>query len=582
MSNSTFNRRQLLLGGAGLAALGLTAAACGGGDDETSGGGSTTSAGSQPTGDAGAGSTGGGSAGSGGASPSGSASGAASGPLPPARVPFTGVTPDLPAGDHGIPAGFYHYPDNPPTFVKHSLGSGDEIKFLLQQGDAPAAPVNNNKWWQNLNTALNTKLDINSIESASYQQKFQVSIAGGDLPDVVQVVSIADMPNVLDKYFVDLTDYLGGDKIKAYPGLASIPTATWQIPELNGRLWGITQPRPSAGVVASTRGDLLKGFGVSTSSPELSSGQDFLDLCKELTDTKRNRYAIGEQPNSWVLNAVLEMMGAPNLWQEEGGKFTSINESDQMKDALTQVAAMWKAGYIHPDSFATPGSNYVWWSGGITSIYFQAFTGWSSYAILNPSWDIGVLTAPKWDGGGIADKILGVAGYGAYVAIKKAKDDRVKEILNVLDYIASPFGTKEFLDVNFGAEGVDYTLDGADPVATKTGASDHMYHIQYCGAQARVNLYVPGNQDLVKAQHDYLSKVLPTGVSDPTWGLYSPTLSSKGATADKTLLDFKGDIIQGRKSISDYDGALKAWVSAAGDDERKEYEEAYAKAHGGS
>jgi putative aldouronate transport system substrate-binding protein len=500
----------------------------------------------------------------------------------PAHVPFTGVKPDLPAGEYGVLAGFYHYPANPPKFINHSMGKGGDITFLLQVGDAPASPLGKNKWWQALNTAVNANLKMNAIESAQYLPKFQTTIAGGDLPDVVQVVTIADMPDVLDKDFTDLTPYLAGNAIKEYPGLASIPTATWQISTLDNRIWGIAQPRESTGQIASTRGDLLKGFGISSNSPELSNGQDFLNLCKELTDTKRSRYAIGEQPNTWVLNAVLEMMDAPNVWKVEGGKFTSVNETDQMKDALTQVTAMWKAGYIHPDSFTTPGSNYIWWSGGITSIYFQGFSGWSSYASLNPTWDIGVLTAPKWNGGGIANKALSVAGYSAYVGLKKAKTDRVKEILSVLDYVAAPFGTQEFLSVNYGVKDVDYTLNGSDPVTTDTGKTDRLYDIQYCGAQGRVNLYVPGNDALVKAQHDYLVKVMPTGVANPTQGLYSPTASSKGATANKNLQDVESDIIQGRKPISVWDDAVKAWMQAAGSAEATEYEQAYAKANGGS
>jgi putative aldouronate transport system substrate-binding protein len=130
-------------------------------------------------------------------------------------------------------------------------------------------------------------------------------------------------------------------------------------------------------------------------------------------------------------------------------------------------------------------------------------------------------------------------------------------------------------------EGVDYTLDGSDPVATKAAASDRPQGLSYCGSQQYVNVYVPGNEPLVNAEHAYLASVLPTGVSNPAWGLYSATASTKGATADKNLLNIEADVIQGRKSISAWDDAVKTWVKAAGDDERKEYEEAFAVAQNG-
>ena len=572
MKSTSFGRRRFLASAVGGAVGAAALAACGGNSPKSSGSTTNVSSSSPPTTGA-TGATG----------ASGSPSSAAA-PVP-TYVPYPGATPDIAAEAHGVPAGFFHYPANPQSFINHPMGNGEDITFLLE-GNNIATPLSKNKWWQGINSAVKANLKIETVTntgtSVTYTSKLQVSIAGNDLPDVVQLVTVPSFPQVLEKDFTDLTDYLAGDAIKAYPGLASIPTATWQIPTLNGRIWGVAQSRPAAGQIASTRGDLLKGFGVSSNSPQLSSGQDFMDLCKELTDVKRGKYAIGEQPNTWVLNAMLEMQGAPNSWKEENGTFTSVYETDEMKAALEQTTNIWKAGYIHPDAFVTPGNNYTWWSGGITSIYFQSIAGWAAYAVPNPTWDIGVITLPKWSGGGAANKILGVAGYGDFVAIKKASQAKVQEILRIFDFFAAPFGTKEYLAMNWGAEGTDYTLNGNDPVATATAKSDSPQGLGYCGSQTFVNIYVPGNQTLVTAVHDYLASVLPTGVPNPTWGLYSDTAATKGTTANQNLQNVEADIIQGRKSMSDWDAAVKAWVQAAGDAERKEYEQAFAAQHGGS
>jgi putative aldouronate transport system substrate-binding protein len=499
-------------------------------------------------------------------------------------VPYNGAAkPDVPAGEHGVPAGYYHFPADPQKFLTSPPGKGGDVSFILQ-GTAIAVPEGRNKWWQAINQAVNANLKINAVNNAgsstTYEAKVQTTIAGGDLPDVMQLIPLPRMPEVLESEFEDLTPYLAGDAIKEYPGLASIPTATWQIPTLNGKIWGVAQPRPAAGQSANTRGDLLKQYGIDTNSPALSSGQDFLDLCKAISDPKKNKYAMGEQPNTWVLNATKEMCSAPNNWKEEGGKFTSVNETDEMKDALDLVVQMWNLQYIHPSSFATPENNYVWWRGGTTTIFFQSFVGWTGAQVGYPTFDVGVLTLPKWDGGGAAPKILGVAGYGAYVSLKKAKPERIKELLGIINFIAAPFGTQEFLTVNYGVKDVDYKLNGPDPVQTDQGKSEVPGGLGYCGAQGAVNLYVPGNKELVDAEHKYLTSVLPTGVPDPTWGLYSETASTKGATADKNLRDVTADIIQGRKKMSDWDSAVQSWLKAAGEAERQEYEKAFAAANG--
>lgn len=497
----------------------------------------------------------------------------------PKYVAYTDVKPDLPAGPHGVPAGYFHYPANPAPFVKHQLGNGDKISFLVQS--TGMTPKNQNAWLQGLIKAVKTDLDVTIIPSADYLNKFQVAIAGGNLQDVVQITTVANMPQVLEKEFADLSDYLSGDNIKNYPGLASIATAAWSIPMLNGRIWGVPQSRSAAGSIVSTRGDTLKKFGINDASPQLKNGNDMIELCKALTDKKRGKFAFGTQPNTFILSAFLEMAGAPNGWRVSNGNFTSSYETDEMKLALEQVTKIWKAGYVHPDSFTTPGQNIVWWSGGITSLYVQSFAGWSSYSRTNPTWDMGVLVLPKWNGGGLADKILGVAGYGQYAGIKKAKPARIKEILRVLDYFAAPFGTQEFLTMNFGAKGVDYTLQGTDPIATEKAATDGGFGLSYCGSQVYQNLYVPGQNQIVKDEHAYLTKLLPTGVSDPSWGLYSETAATKGATAGTTMLNAQGDIIQGRRKLSEWDSLVKTWRQQAGDRMRGEYEKAYGKLHSG-
>ncbi len=543
--SSSLDRRRFLAGAAGVAGLavsGVTLAGCGGG-------------------------------GSGAAAPN-----KKSVPLP-TFVPYDGVKADLPAGPHGVPAGYYHYPADPVPFVKHKLGSGSSISWLVQ--GTGSTPKNKNKWLQAVMKAVNSDFQISLIPSADYLKKFQVAIAGGDLQDVVQLQGVANMPQVLEKEFADLSDYLSGDNVKNYPGLASIATAAWQIPMLNGRLWGVPQPRAAAGNIVSTRGDTLKKFGIGDASPVIKSGAEFLDLCKNLTDKKRGKYAFGTQPNTFVLSALLEMAGAPNNWKMQGGKFVSANETDEMKLALEQVTKMWKAGYIHPDSFSTPGENITWWSGGITSLYVQSFAGWSGYSKTNPEWQQGVLRLPKWQGGGPAIKLLSISGYGAYAGLKKAKPARIKEILRILDYIASPFGTKEYLDMNFGVKDLDYTLKGTDPVTTQQGTSDNLQGLFYCGSQLYQNLYVANMPDVVKAEHTYLTSVLPTGITDPSSGLYSQTASTKGATANMTLNNAQGDIIQGRRPLSDWDALVKTWRQQAGDAMRGEYEKAYESLHSG-
>jgi putative aldouronate transport system substrate-binding protein len=572
---SPIGRRRFMTGAAMLAASGAAVAACGGGKPTASGqtsqsGGPTGSASSAPGGSNGIAAS--------------TASSTSGGAKPPTLVPFTGVIPDLPAGAHGVPAGYYHYPANPPQFLPGPFGNGGTVTMFLQSTGI-SVPEAKNHWWQALNKALNVDINYQIASFTEYNQKFAVQVAGGDLPDIAQIIPVNGLQQVLEKEFTDLTDYLSGDAIKEYPGLASIPTASWQIPTINGRIWGIPQARSAAGMILSFRGDLLDKYGVPLEdtawgpTPSVHSGQDFLDLCKELTDAKHNRWAMGAGPTVWALPGVLEMMEAPNVWAEKDGQFTSVNQSPQMKEALDMVGQIWKKGYLHPDSFATPAKNLTWFTGGITSLYFQSISGWKGFDVQYPSWKTGVIRAPKWGGGGFAAKALAVAGYvGGFPGLKKASPSRVKELLRIIDYLAAPFGCKEYLLANYGVEGVDYTLKGSDPVTTSAYSSEAM-PIYYVATQGNVAVYAPTDPDLVKHEHAYLAAVLPTGMTNPAQGLYSETALGAGVAADAALQAVQADIIQGRRKVSDWDAAVKTWLQQAGNAEAKEYSEAYAAAH---
>jgi putative aldouronate transport system substrate-binding protein len=301
-------------------------------------------------------------------------------------------------------------------------------------------------------------------------------------------------------------------------------------------------------------------------------------FCKEVSSPKRHQWAFGTSPTNFILPYLLEMMGAPNGWSVDGGKFTSVNESPQMKEALAQLAKMWKLGYVHPDSIASPDKNYTWWQGETTIFYIQSFAGWSSYQTTYPSWQLGVVPPPRWHGKGLARKALGLPGYPDFPVFKKTGKARVEELLEICNYLAAPFGTQEYLTVNYGVRGRDYTEKNGVLKPTDYAAAEQM-PIGYIGSQRYVSLYMPNDPESVKAQHKFLSDVLPDGVSNPAQGLYSETNLTKGASAGNDLTDLKEAIIQGRKPVSAWDDGVKKWRQVAGDKIRSEFEAAYAKTH---
>lgn len=482
----------------------------------------------------------------------------------PAHIPFDGPKPDL-AGDTaiGVPNGYLSYPDPAPSTGRVPLKLSAPVEFMVQSTPS-ATPRTRNERWKAVERDLGTELRVTGADSTQYTAKFQTAVGGDTLSEITQVPAVPQLPQVLERMFTDLTPYLSGDNIQKYPSLANLPSATWDMCMVNGRIWGLTNARIVAGTVLMTRGDLLEARGIPQ-MPTLASGEDFLDLCTELTDRSQGVFAIGQVPQNWTLPVILESLGAPNGWRVDNGQWTSAYEDPAYERALEIVTTMWSSGVIHPNSFTDLSSTQSWFEVGTTALFAQNFASWVAQWSLKP-FPVGVVKMPKWDGGGLAPKHLGAPGYADFVGLRKTNDEhRIDELLRVADYLASPFGTAEYLSLWYGVEGRQYTLSNHQVSLIPDAPNETVSGLSYFGGTSAINLYSPSAPDRARVWFDYCRDVIPDGVKNPSIGRFSDTKVTKGAVADRKLNDLMSDIIQGRTSLSQWAPAVRRWKTDAGD-----------------
>ena len=97
-----------------------------------------------------------------------------------------------------------------------------------------------------------------------------------------------------------------------------------------------------------------------------------------------------------------------------------------------------------------------------------------------------------------------------------------------------------------------------------------MLPIRYL-ADSPFTIYQPGRPQDANTQHAYQALEIPTGIQNPTVGLFSNAAATDNATADKKFTDAVNEIIQGRQPMSQLDSLISTWRKAAGDQMRKEY-----------
>src|SRR5690606_15649670 len=112
--------------------------------------------------------------------------------------------------------------------AEEAPGDGTPVTFMGPTSFAAPPPLRNNTFWQEMNARVGSDLDINLTPAGEYDAKFATSVAGDQLPDMFYIGGMASLPQFMTSKAADLTEYLSGDNILNYPGLANIPTDSWR------------------------------------------------------------------------------------------------------------------------------------------------------------------------------------------------------------------------------------------------------------------------------------------------------------------------------------------------------------------
>lgn len=489
----------------------------------------------------------------------------------PTYTKYGEIKPDLPGTDVVLD-GFLKYPANPVKAITDVPGDGKPITFMTNIPGAIPPSVDKNQFWQELNKRLGSELQISMASNDEYNDKFATRIAGGDLPDILNVPpGTPQIPGLLKAKAMDLTEHLSGDAVKKYPFLANIPTEFWKGCVFNGAIYGVPVPRGmSRTSLPLYRSDLLAAKGIKDPAPK--NFEEFFDICKEMTAAKENRWAWTRVPTSYLRM----MLGLPNNWKQEGGKFTSVFEADGNEDALEAARKMVAAGVVNPDTFsAKAAARKQWFNGGIAAFDYDSFVAWNQYYSDNTAGDafgVNMLDVPGFSSGD--GKVWMGAALNNVTAFNKSTKHSAETLLKVANWMAAPFGTEEYLFRKYGVAGRHYTMQGTDPVPTKTGVVETGIGLQYI-SDSTLALYWAGKPDVPRNQHKIQQKIADRLVYDASYGLYSETMSKQWGQLTGVLTDLENQIVQGKKPVSDWAPAVKTFLSSGGEKIRGELQDAF-------
>ncbi|MBV9599899.1 MAG: hypothetical protein JOZ87_23995 [Chloroflexi bacterium] len=507
----------------------------------------------------------------------------------PTHVPLAGIKPDVPASDDGLlDAGFVNYPANPLKTVQDTPGSSSEITAVTWTTGAPPTPMESNQLWQAVNQALGVTLKISIQAQADYATvKLPTVVAGDDLPDILYIAPntvIPEYPTFLKSKMADLTPYLSGDAVKDYPNLANIPTIAWRQMVLNNTIYGIPCANSLFLWVHWMHQDLLDADGLKPPR----NADEYKQLAVHFTRPDQNLYGLGAESsvgmgmtNGWMTG----IFGAPNGWvlDKNTGKLTYTLETDQYRAAVAYARDLWAAGAYTPNALQY---NLVSARNDMAAQRFafrmDAFAVasdlfWAAAARRDPPGNPRIVPPfPAMDGG--TPTYWPTSGILGYSVIKQAPPERLKEILRVLNWLAAPLGTQEYLLKTYGLKDVHWTPDdNGNPILTDRGKADATVPFHYLTRAPNV-LYWPQTPQKTPYMHDVQTAIYPYLSLNATDAYYSPTNASKSPALNTALNDKLNDIVVGRQPLEAFDQAVKDWQTGGGNQMRQEFEQAIAAA----
>ncbi|PYI50790.1 extracellular solute-binding protein [Paenibacillus flagellatus] len=424
---------------------------------------------------------------------------------------------------------------------------------------------NDNVLLKEMQKRTNTNLKIEWIPDSTYDDKINVLLASGKLPDMVFIEN-SDAPQVrtlVDQgVFWDLTPF-----IKEYKNLSRADLKeTWDTSKINGKNYSIPRYYASfgGGVFPQLRKDWLDKLGLKV--PETID--DFYNVLKAFKEKDPDGngkndtipFSTSSSYIGWVYALFNETVGS---WkQKPDGKIVPIITEPESRDALLWIKKAYDEG-LFPSDFAILKLSQL---GDLVKSGKAGGVGWS----MPNAWPLTeaarktdpkatmlplpYMISPK----GNRYTHSGTPFYGEYFIPKSVPEAKVKRILAFMDYGYSQEGN----DLAFwGVKDVHYKEDNGKKVPTEQAKTDKIAESGATTLWATIdpesNIKVNGTpDDYYKLLQGVLAERSKTRIYNHGERTFSQANITLYPDFSKKITDMRTKVVLGQESIEAYDALV--------------------------
>lgn len=495
-----------------------------------------------------------------------------SGVLPKQQNITLDIKPDI-ISTRPIADGYTTFPSSFKKVISEKPGKSGQKISAMTPAWGPAPPgLGSNAYYDAINAELGVPVDFSIQDGNTYADKLNAMLASRDVPDLLcipgwEVEKLPRFPDAVKALFEDLTDHLSGDKVSAYPMLATFPTGAWRESVWNERLMAV--PNPTDGAypwVLLARKDLLD----AASLPMPKSIEELYEVGRKVTDPGKGVWAFDDIFQ--MVQMLYKAPGSKEGWGKVDGRIVHKYETPQYKQAAEFMAKLYKENLIHPDVVASKGADKkTLFASGKIIIVQDGMGGWqplqAQYQKVTPSLNVQPISNFSATGG---DPLIWRADDPiSYTFIKKGLGkDRVQELLRVMNWCSAPFGTQEFLLREYGVEGKHWKKgSGGAPIKEDLSFKEIQNQYFFISGRNPVVQPYPETPNYVKDMLGYSNTNVKYLETDPWDGLKlefpAQFKANKVPTEDKLT-----DVVRGRRPLSDIDSIVQEWRSNGGDEAR--------------
>ncbi|WP_199614145.1 extracellular solute-binding protein [Paenibacillus alkalitolerans] len=415
-------------------------------------------------------------------------------------------------------------------------------------------PAEDNPVIKEFEKRTNTKLNITWISYTIYNDKLNVALASGDLPDLVKIMDFTNAQfQTMAKQgaFWDLTPFL-----KDYENLMNSPKVIWENTKIKGKNYVIPIVRPLEVGGLAIRKDWLDKLGL----PVPQTTDDLYNVMKAFRenkpDGKKDTYGFTMRGHGIIEQIFTASHGR---WKEADGKLIDVTLEPEMRESILYRKKLFDEGLIPPD-FSVMKDNQFWdlatsGSAGVTNETIEALWRWTYDQWKrdpNVEW-LPLVSLAGPNGQQFTGQGTGFIGVAAIP--KKVPEEKVRKILSVLDFGASEEGGTMSL---YGLEGIHHTKEDGFYVTTEQSVKDSVgvgsFGKLFMKFDPYMYAFAPGMpKEVFERNKKIIDEKSKISTPNATVGLISETDIRLGADYNKKINDLKTQIIMGKSKIGEWD-----------------------------